>query len=45
LTANSLNSGVYSRFGIVFIFFPFKSNVNITPLLEDYFSGEGQSNS
>ncbi|OIR09647.1 hypothetical protein GALL_80520 [mine drainage metagenome] len=33
---------MYSRFGIVFIFFPFKSNVNITPLLEDYFSGEGQ---
>jgi diguanylate cyclase (GGDEF)-like protein/PAS domain S-box-containing protein len=43
LTANSLNSGVYSRFGIFFIFFPFKSNVNITPLLEDYFSGEGHT--
>jgi len=40
LTASSLNSGVYSRFGMFFIFFPFKNNVNFTSPLEDYFSGE-----
>jgi len=43
LTASSLNSGVYSRFGMFFIFFPFKNNVNFTSPLEDYFSGEAHT--
>jgi len=39
LTARSLNSVVYSCFGI-FIICLSKSNVNFTSPLEDYFSGE-----